>query len=98
MTVMAGPVLTLLAGLLSLATSTPTIFGIRIVDAPQSSVGAGYGPPPQPQYKPSYQPPYKPSITSGLTRLKAGALRGGANALRFKVSNDTAAYTTMYQI
>ena len=50
--------------------ATPTIFGIRIVDAPA---------------RPSYKPQYKPNLLDSVTGLKAGALRTGANALRFKV-------------
>jgi len=49
-----------------------TIFGIRIRDAPQQ------------QYRPQYKPQYKPNIFDGVAGLKAGALRSGANALRFK--------------
>ena len=54
-----------------------TIFGIRIVDAPESRD--------RPQYQPQYKPQYKPNIIDGFSNLKAGALRTGANALRFKV-------------
>lgn len=49
-----------------------TIFGIRIRDAPQQS-------------RPSYKPQYKPNLFDSVAGLKAGALRSGANALRFKV-------------
>ena len=47
-----------------------TIFGIRIRDA-------------TPANRPSYGP-QKPNILDGVSGLKAGALRSGANALRFK--------------
>ena len=65
--------------LLTLSISTvcqATIFGIRIVDAPARP---SYGAP-----KPSYGAG-KPNILDGVSSLKAGALRGGASALRFKV-------------
>jgi len=61
-------------------TTKGTIFGIRIVDAPQSREPQYH----QPQYQPSYKPHYKPNIIDGISNLKAGALRTGANALRFK--------------
>ena len=51
-----------------------TIFGIRIRDQTP---------------RPSYQPQYQPNLLDSLTGLKAGALRTGANALRFKVSIKT---------
>jgi len=57
--------------------ATGTIFGIRIVDAPQSR-DPHYGAPQ------SYKPQYKPNLIDGISNLKAGALRTGANALRFK--------------
>ena len=66
--------------LLTLSISTvchATIFGIRIVDAPARP---SYGAP-----KPSYGAGGKPNILDGVSSLKAGALRGGASALRFKV-------------
>lgn len=69
----------LVLGVLSTVTqlTTGTIFGIRIVDAPQSR---------EPQYSApqSYKPQYKPNLINGFSNLKAGALRTGANALRFK--------------
>ena len=51
-----------------------TIFGIRIRDQTP---------------RPSYQPQYQPNLLDSLQGLKAGALRSGANALRFKVSVET---------
>ena len=65
---------------LSLAEPSPTIFGIRIVDAPARG---SYGAP-----KPSYgggPPNILDGAINGVSNLKAGALRGGASALRFKV-------------
>jgi len=67
---------------LSHAEPSPTIFGIRIVDAPARP---SYGAP-----KPSYGAgglaglAGPPNILEGVSSLKAGALRGGASALRFK--------------
>ena len=55
-----------------------TIFGIRIRDQTP---------------RPSYQSQYQPNLLDSLTGLKAGALRTGANALRFKVSIETHIYT-----
>ena len=47
-----------------------TIFGIRIRDQTP---------------RPSYQPQYQPNLLDSIQGLKAGALRTGASALRFKV-------------
>ena len=52
-----------------------TIFGIRIRDQTP---------------RPSYKPQYQPNLLDSLQGLKAGALRTGANALRFKVSKKEA--------
>ena len=68
---------------LSLAEPSPTIFGIRIVDAPARP---SYGPPNQ-SNKPSYGGG-TPNILGGVSDLKAGALRGVGSALRFKVGGE----------
>jgi len=68
---------------LSLAEPSPTIFGIRIVDAPARP---SYGPPNQ-SNKPSYGGG-PPNILDGVSNLKAGALRGVGGALRFKVGRE----------
>ena len=65
---------------LSLAEPSPTIFGIRIVDAPaRPSYGA-----PQASYGGG-----PPNILDGVSSLKAGALRGAGSALRFKVGGKS---------
>ena len=63
------------------------------MDAPQSR---------EPQYgaPQSYKPHYKPNLIDGISNLKAGALRSGANALRFKVrqANNMLRYLVNQQL
>ena len=61
--------------------SNGTIFGIRIVDAPNNG-GGSYGAPPKPSYGSQGG---GGNILQGVQNIKAGALRAGAGGLRLKV-------------